>query len=80
MHLMHTRLRCARQASSYTRNGSERKLRCLLYSLKQVVNGTRRELSPDNNSERTLLQDHKFLYNTCTTQSHYMEATWSVAQ
>ena len=61
VHLMHTRLRCARQASSYTRNGSEGKLRCLLYSLKRVVIGTRRNLSPDNSCERTLLQNHKFL-------------------
>ena len=61
VHLMHTRLQCARQASSYTCNGSEGHLRCLLYSLKRVVIGTRRGLSLDNSSERTLLQDHKFL-------------------
>ena len=58
---MNTRLRYAQQATSYRRNGSEGKLRCLLYSVKRVVNGSRRDLSPDNSSERTHLQDDKFL-------------------
>jgi len=82
VNVVYTRSQYARQATrevSYRRNGSGGKLRCLLYSLKRVVNGTRRDLSPDNSSERTLLQDHKFL-TRATTQSHNMEAIWSVAQ
>ena len=79
MNVVYTRSQYAGQATSYRRNGSEGKLRCLLYNLKRVVNGTRRDLSPDNSSERTLLQDHKFL-TRATTQSHNMEAIWSVAQ
>ena len=79
VNVVYTRSQYARQATSYRRNGSEGKLRCLLYSLKRVVNGTRRDLSPDNSSERTLFQDHKFL-TRATTQSHNMEAIWSVAQ